>query len=135
MKMGINLVSVSAYPFFVLLLYSLNFSKKKYFGWQVVLMRLALFRQPVELQLLKIILMLLNSTPPVCTLHFSFLFWPCFKAWIKSAHCKESLQCGLPYGRTAWTAPNSAIKDASKSFNLKIIIIVIISLREDDGAL
>ena len=70
MKMGISLVSESAYPFFVPLLYSLNFSKRKsYFGWQVVLMR-----QPVELQLLEIILMLLNNTPSVYTLHFSFLF-------------------------------------------------------------
>lgn len=92
------------------------------------------FRQPVELQPLEIILMLLNNSPPVCTLHFSFLFQPWFNAWLKSAQCKEYLQSGLPYGKTAWTAPNTAIKDASKSFNLKIIIIII-SLLEDDGAL
>lgn len=75
-----------------------------------MLTRPAQFRPPVELQPLEIILMLLNDAPLVCTLH---------SAWIKSAQCKECLQSGLPCGKTAWTAPNTAIKEASKSFTLK----------------
>ena len=66
---------------------------------------------------------------------FQLSFLALFKCLDRECSLQGILAEWTSLCRTAWTAPNSAIRDASKSFNLKIIIIVIISLHEDDGAL
>lgn len=132
-EMGLFLVSASVYHFFAQLLYSLNFWKKFIF-WMTGNVDKAC---PVQTACGVLTTQNYSHTqimPLQCAPCISAFFSSPVLMQGQSAQCKEYLQSGLPYGKTAWTAPNSAIKDASKSFNLKIIIIII-NLHEDDGAL